>query len=230
MTDENRQSDDALTATDASERQAHEDMGFAYDECVSRMLSTDCSQFLEKRGQLTYLSWASAWDRVLREDARANYHVHQFDTGPVQQMPTGKGWMVWVDVTIHGVTRTMYLPVMDNRNKAITDPDAFDINKTIQRALAKGIAMHGLGLYVYRGEDVPEGSDAKPEEGPPEPDPIPQDTVDQLEIKAGEGTEAFRAYWQSLAKGTRTLVSQHPAFLESLKQIAAKADAEGEQE
>lgn len=171
MSESERSSDDALTATEHGQRMHVEDQQ-AHRESVDRMLSLDCGQFIEKRGNLSYLSWASAWDRVLREDPTANYHVHQFADGPVQRMPT-KGWMVWVDVTIHGITRTMYLPVMDNRNQAIAEPDAFAINKTIQRALAKGIAMHGLGLYVYRGEDVPEGSQEPIET---QPDPEPQDT------------------------------------------------------
>jgi len=168
-------SDDALTEREYNERMSVEDQQ-AHRESVERMLSLDCGQFIEKRGNLTYLSWASAWDRVLREDPVANYHVHQFADGPVQRMPT-KGWMVWVDVTIHGLTRTSYLPVMDNRNQALTEPDAFAINKTIQRALAKGIAMHGLGLYVYRGEDVPEGA-KEPE--PAEPEYIDADKVSEL--------------------------------------------------
>lgn len=135
-----------------------------YAAAVKRMLEEDCSKFIESRGELSYLSWASAWDRVLREDPSASYTVLQWDTGPVQRMPCG-GWMAWVDVTIHGKTRRAYLPVMDHRNKAIPEPDAFAINKAIQRCLAKGIAMHGLGLYVYRGEDLPttDSGDAKVE-------------------------------------------------------------------
>ena len=205
-------SDDALTQREYSERMSVEDQQ-AHRESVERMLSLDCGQFIEKRGNLTYLSWASAWDRVLREDPTANYHVHQFADGPVQRMPT-KGWMVWVDVTIHGLTRTAYLPVMDNRNQAIAEPDAFAINKTIQRALAKGIAMHGLGLYVYRGEDVPEGS-REPVET--QPDPEPQDTpkarhdaameqphvheaVDTIKTALAEGdlATAAAAWWDRL--------------------------------
>lgn len=125
-----------------------------YKDRVTEMLQTDCSRFIEKRGSLSYVSWASAWDIVLREDPAATYTVHQFDGFPVQRMPHG-GYMAWVDVTIHGKKMTAYLPVMDHRNKAIPEPDAFEINKTIQRCLAKGIALHGIGLYVYRGEDLP---------------------------------------------------------------------------
>lgn len=217
MSEDNRKSDDALTEREYNERMSVENHQ-SHRESVERMLSLDCGQFIEKRGNLSYLSWASAWDRVLREDPTANYHVHQFADGPVQRMPT-KGWMVWVDVTIHGLTRTMYLPVMDNRNQAIAEPDAFAINKTIQRALAKGIAMHGLGLYVYRGEDVPEGGKGQPEDSlDPETDPPDEnrmrkerhdaameqphvhEAVDTIKtaLAAGDLTTAAAAWWDKL--------------------------------
>jgi hypothetical protein len=69
--------------------------------------------------------------------------------------------MVWVTVTLFGKPMTCFLPVMDHRNKPITNPDAFQVNTAIMRCMTKGLALHGLGLYIYAGEDLPEG-DAEP--------------------------------------------------------------------
>ena len=68
--------------------------------------------------------------------------------------------LVGVDATIKGITRRCLLPVMDHKNKAIPKPNAFDVNKAQMRCLAKAIAMHGLGLYIYAGEDLPEADEA----------------------------------------------------------------------
>lgn len=128
---------------------------------TAAMLEEDCSDDMRvisdpqgKRPPVGYLPWASAWGRVLRHDPRASYEVVQFPDGPMQRLPNG-GWMVWVDVTIRGFTRRAYLPVLDHRNRPLAEPDAGAVNKSIQRCLAKGIALHGLGLYLYRGEDLP---------------------------------------------------------------------------
>lgn len=72
--------------------------------------------------------------------------------------------MVWVDVTLNGTTRTGFLPVMDHRNKPIPEPDAFQVNTALMRCLTKTLALFGLGLYIYAGEDLPEGEP----EGAPE--------------------------------------------------------------
>ena len=69
-----------------------------------------------------------------------------------------KGWLVQVSVTIDGVRRTQWHPVLDSNNKAIPEPDVFQLNTSIQRATVKAIALHGLGLYIYAGEDLPEGA------------------------------------------------------------------------
>lgn len=113
------------------------------------LLAINVNDHTEKKQNLTYLSWAWAWAEVIKRDVGANYEFK-----PVQIF--GETMMVFCDVTIFNKTITAYLPVMDHRNKAINNPDAFAVNKAMMRCLAKGIALHGLGLYIYAGEDLPE--------------------------------------------------------------------------
>jgi Protein of unknown function (DUF1071) len=124
------------------------------------LLQINVNNHTEKKNGLTYLSWAWAWDQILRADPAANYEVMQFPSpgNPNLMLPyqsLGNSAIVWVAVTVFGKTMTVQLPVLDFRNKCIADPNAFDVNTSIMRCLTKGIAMHGLGLYIYAGEDLP---------------------------------------------------------------------------
>ncbi|MFT4140164.1 MAG: DUF1071 domain-containing protein [Bacillus sp. (in: firmicutes)] len=116
---------------------------------------------LDKKANLSYLSWAWAWAEVKKVDPNASNEVHEFPLPNVEgvkvpYLQTPTGYFVKVSVTIKGQTETEWLPVMDHRNKTIEKPNAFDINKNTKRCLVKAIALHGLGLYVYAGEDLPE--------------------------------------------------------------------------
>ena len=105
---------------------------------------------------LTYASWAEAWQRLKEVHPDAKFEVHESTDGtPVFFLQNGKGAFVKVSVTIGNLTHTIHLPVMDYSNKSI-DADkitSFDINKSIMRALVKAIALHGLGLRIYKGEE-----------------------------------------------------------------------------
>jgi hypothetical protein len=103
---------------------------------------------IEKKNNLSYLSWAWAVEQLLLNDPSATweYKPHQMWNETV---------MVFCEVKAFGVSRTAQLPVMDHRNKAISNPDAFAVNTAMQRCLAKAIALHGIGLYIYAGEDLP---------------------------------------------------------------------------
>lgn len=114
----------------------------------------------ERKGNLTYLSWAWAVDRLLRMDPMATWEYRD----PVYYAET---LMVFCSVTAFGKTMTAQLPVMDNRNKPIKNPDSFAVNTAMQRCLAKAIALHGLGLYIYAGEDLPIEEDDVPDTSPP---------------------------------------------------------------
>lgn len=140
------------------------------------LLRLDVKSYTEKKQGLTYLSWAHAWAQALQIDPEANFHVHTFNGSPYMDV-NGTG-LVWVDVTMGGRTRTCWLPVMDHRNKPISNPDAFQVNTAIMRCLTKCLAFFGLGLNVYAGEDLPMASDDEPEpkkeEKKPEPKPEPK--------------------------------------------------------
>jgi len=123
------------------------------------------NEWVEKKGRFSYLSWADAVDQLCKACPDATWEVHEFPmiSGewhvhpdvlvPYLQTPTG--FYVKVSVTVDGLTKTQVHPVLDNYNKPVKNPSSFDINTSIQRALAKAIALHGLGLYIFRGEDFP---------------------------------------------------------------------------
>lgn len=114
----------------------------------------------EKKNGLTYLSWAWAWGEVKKLHPTANYTIYERETefGPVNYFTDGKTAWVKTGVTIDEVEHIEELPVMDFKNKSIPLDaiTSFDVNKTIQRSLTKALARHGLGLYIYAGEDLPE--------------------------------------------------------------------------
>ena len=130
---------------------------------------------VEKKANLTYLSWAWAWDAFKQHCPTATYRVVKTQEG-LPYFASEAGAMVYTEVTVDGITHEMWLPVMDSNNKAMkVEPyqyatksgprtveayTMFDINKTIMRCLVKNLAMFGLALYIYAGEDLPE-----PDEG-----------------------------------------------------------------
>jgi hypothetical protein len=126
---------------------------------IKDLLKLNVNEHTEKKGNLTYLSWAWAWDLALKADEQATYKVEMF--GDKCYMDINGTAMVFVTVTIFGKPMTCQLPVMDFRNKAITNPDAFAVNTAIMRCMTKALSLHGLGLYIYSGEDLPEESVAK---------------------------------------------------------------------
>jgi len=107
------------------------------------------NEHTDKKGKFTYLSWAWAVDQLLQLDPAATWDYQ----APMQ---FGDTLMVFCSVTAFGKTMTSQLPVLNHQNKAISNPNAMDVNTAMQRCLAKAIALHGLGLYIYAGEDVPD--------------------------------------------------------------------------
>ena len=128
------------------------------------LLKLNVNEHTEKKNGLTYLSWAWAWAEALKADPTANFEVRGFETKDGQTSPymdVNGTAMVWVTVTMLGQGRTCMLPVMNHRNQPIQSPDAFQVNTAIMRCMTKALALHGLGLYIYAGEDLPE-EEAKP--------------------------------------------------------------------
>lgn len=126
----------------------------------------------EDKNKLTYLSWVWAWAEFKKKCPNATYEVVKFDDGKPYFYDENTGYMVYTRVTVDGLTHEMWLPVMDFNNNAMKNETyvvktkykevevqpatMFDINKTIMRCLTKNLAMFGLGLYIYAGEDLPE--------------------------------------------------------------------------
>ena len=133
---------------------------------IEALLKTDVNAHTEKKNNLTYLSWAWAWAEALKADPKSTFKVEMFDSGEGGTkscyMDINGTAMVWVTVTMFDKPMTCQLPVMDYRNKAIPSPDAFQVNTAIMRCMTKALSLHGLSLYIYAGEDLPE-EDAQPE-------------------------------------------------------------------
>nr|WP_041823976.1 DUF1071 domain-containing protein [Shouchella clausii] len=127
-----------------------------------KLAAIDVSEHVERKGNFSYLSWAWAVDQLRRHDPSATWEVKRFDGMPY--MKTELGYFVEVEVTSNGIGMSQIHPVLDNRNKPIAKPTPFDINTSIQRCLVKAIALHGLGLYIYAGEDLPKVEEEKPSE------------------------------------------------------------------
>jgi hypothetical protein len=146
------------------------------------LLKINVNEYTEKKNGLTYLSWAGAWGEALKADPAVNFKVEMFDGTPL--MMVGGSFMVWVTVTMFGKPVTCMLPVLDYRNKPINTPNAFDVNTSIMRCLVKAIAMHGLGLYIYAGDDAPEEGGDTPKPDAPKPETAePKPAVKKVERK-----------------------------------------------
>lgn len=117
----------------------------------------------EKKNGLTYLSWAWAWSELLKAYPDSTYTIYENAQG-LNYHTDGKTAWVKTGVTVEGKECIEYLPVMDFKNRSIPIESitSFDVNKAIQRSLTKAVARHGLGLYIYAGEDLPEGEEPAP--------------------------------------------------------------------
>ena len=167
----------------------------------------------EKKNGLTYLSWAWAWGEIKKRYPDATYTIYENSDG-LNYHTDGRTCWVKTGVTVNGIEHIEYLPVMDHRNKSIpaNAVTSFDVNKAIQRSLTKACARHGLGLYIYAGEDLPEGDDAQsePAQNPPIQGPM-MATKEQIEYLTANATED-----QCLA-----MMSKYGAGLEKLTYATA---------
>ena len=163
----------------------------------------DLSDKCEKRDQLTYLSWANAWSEFKSAYPSATYQILKNENGLPYFSDPDLGIMVFTEVTVDDVTHQMWLPVMDSKNKAmkftpytyqvwdnykkayvektVQACSMFDINKTLMRCLVKNLAMFGLGLYIFQGDDLPEKSaDDTASSAPQQMQRPVQQTIDPL--------------------------------------------------
>ena len=126
--------------------------------------AVNCNEHTEKKNGLTYLAWAWAWGIVKKYYPEATYTIYENRDGLLYHTDGRTAW-VKTGVTIEGIELIEYLPVMDYNNRSIPLErlTSFDVNKAIQRSLTKACARHGLGLYIYAGEDLPEAENGKSE-------------------------------------------------------------------
>lgn len=143
------------------------------------------NEHTEKKNNLTYLSWAWAWAEVKKKYPLATYTIYENKDG-WNYFTDGKTAWVKTGVTIEGLEHIEYLPVMDYKNQSIPLEriTSFDVNKAIQRSLTKAVARHGLGLYIYAGEDLPETASDEPKEVKPTNSPSAGDLREKARLVA----------------------------------------------
>lgn len=155
------------------------------DNEFKELIELNVNDRTEEKNGLTYLSWSWAWTEVIKRYPDATYEIEKFENNLPYVYDEKTGYMVFTKVNINNIVREMWLPVMDSANKTMLDHEysyevngyngqkiekkvkpatMFDVNKTIMRCLTKNLAMFGLGLYIYSGEDLPEQLDTKEEE------------------------------------------------------------------
>ena len=120
----------------------------------AQLYGVNVNEFVEKKGGFSYLSWPYAVAQLRLADPLATWEVRRFNGLPF--LVTDAGVFVEVAVTVHSVTFSQIHPVLDSRNRPLMAPSSFEINTSLQRCLVKAIALHGLGLYIYAGEDLPQ--------------------------------------------------------------------------
>lgn len=136
-----------------------------------RLNAINVNDHVEKKNGLSYVSWPFAWAEVKKAFPDATYTIYERPDGVIYWTDGRTAW-VKTGLTIEGLEHIEYLPIMDSRNRSIPleNITSFDVNKSIQRSLTKAAARHGLGLYIYAGEDLPESE--KPEKEPEEPEEL----------------------------------------------------------
>jgi len=146
---------------------------------------------VEKKNGLSYLSWAWAWAELKKLHPNANYTIYENKDG-WNYHTDGKTAWVKTGVNVDGIEHIEYLPIMDLRNKSLPleSITSFDVNKAIQRSLTKAVARHGIGLYIYAGEDLPEAIDGEVRhediKANIKDETLRKTTLDLLTIKLGE--------------------------------------------
>jgi hypothetical protein len=171
---------------------------------IANLLKLNVQDHVEKKNGLTYLSWAWAWAEALKADPTATFHVDTFqraDGTTIPYMEINGTAMVWVRTTLFGKEMTCMLPVMNSKNEPIKiagrkykdkygnekieELDSFNVNTAIMRCLTKCLAMHGLGLYIYAGEDLPEDDGVVPPPKPPKAEPKAEKPPAKMAGEAG---------------------------------------------
>lgn len=183
----------------------------------------DVSDKIEKKNGLSYLSWAYAWGELKKRFPNATYKIYE-NTLPngyvVNYFTDGKTSYVKTSVTVNEIEHIEELPVMDYRNKSIPleSMTSFDVNKAIQRSLTKAVARHGLGLYIYAGEDLPEQEPKQ--EAPKKSEPKPN--VDNVEFATKEQIEMLKALGYKGTKKPETMTTKEADYYIQMGRVMKK--------
>jgi len=223
-----------------------------YKEVWDNLSKIDCSDKVEKKGKLSYLSWAWAWGILQEHYPQAQYIFYQGEGDvPYVRYPDGTG-EVRCRVSIDNLTREMTLCVMDFKNNAVKNPNSSQVNNSKMRCLTKCLAMFGLGHYIYAGEDLPEDiDDDMPElddESKEDKEPVKKDKpitelknvveekskpvetpTEDVEVDKGYGTEAwaelFVKSFLELAKLNKTKDAMTSYYKTNTKDLATLRDS-----
>ena len=184
----------------------------------------DVNDKIEKKNGLSYLSWAYAWGELKKRFPNATYKIYEntLPTGYVVNYFTdGKTSYVKTSVTVNDIEHIEELPVMDYRNKSIPleAMTSFDVNKAIQRSLTKAVARHGLGLYIYAGEDLPEQE--QKQEAPKKAEPKTEN-VDNVEFATKEQIEMLKALGYKGSKKPETMTTKEADYYIQMGRVMKK--------
>lgn len=223
----------------------------ATDNYFSKLNSINCNDKTEKKNGLTYLAWAYAWGEVKKLFPDATYTIYENAQGWFYHTDGNTCW-VKTGVTINGIEHIEYLPVMDVKNRSIPveQVTSFDVNKAIQRSLTKAVARHGLGLYIYAGEDLPdEGEQQEVQSQPskavtarrtakansPKPaayEPMPQETYWKIVAAYAQGKKTktggdYRDTWIKTTHAGQEQIEKFDHDVENWKLANMPSDAFG---
>ena len=223
----------------------------ATDNYFSKLNSINCNDKTEKKNGLTYLAWAYAWGEVKKLFPDATYTIYENAQGWFYHTDGNTCW-VKTGVTINGIEHIEYLPVMDFKNRSIPveQVTSFDVNKAIQRSLTKAVARHGLGLYIYAGEDLPD--EGEQQEVPSQPskaviarrtaksnspkpaayEPMPQETYWKIVAAYAQGRQTktggdYRDTWIKTTHAGQEQIEKFDHDVENWKLANMPSDAFG---
>ena len=223
----------------------------ATDNYFSKLNSINCNDKTEKKNGLTYLAWAYAWGEVKKLFPDATYTIYENAQGWFYHTDGNTCW-VKTGVTINGIEHIEYLPVMDFKNRSIPveQVTSFDVNKAIQRSLTKAVARHGLGLYIYAGEDLPD--EGEQQEVPSQPskaviarrtaksnspkpaayEPMPQETYWKIVAAYAQGKQTktggdYRDTWIKTTHAGQEQIEKFDHDVENWKLANMPSDAFG---
>jgi len=189
------------------------------ENIFKKLYAVDCSSNVEHKSGFSYLSWPFAVAQIRANAPDTTWEVIRFDGMPF--LKTECGFFVEVAVTVAGITLSQIHPVLDHKNKPIDLPNAFHINTSIQRCMVKAMALHGLGLSIYAGEDIPDAGML----GPTFIDASSVAEIKTLIGKTGSDIVSFLAYINAPCVEQIQVGAQYSNAITALKSKLAKVEA-----